>query len=53
MPPANAVAYQILIMFMIAAATALGVIVLCLMAFRVIADPMERVRWEVISVQDR
>ncbi len=48
-PPADAVAYQILIMFMIAAATALGVIILCLIAFRVIADPMERVRWDVIT----
>ena len=48
-PPADAVAYQILIMFMIAAATALGVIVLCLIAFRVIAHPEHRVRWDIIS----
>ena len=52
-PPATAVSYQILIMFMIAAATALGVIMLCLLAFRVIADPMERVRWEVIRRVER
>ncbi len=50
--PVDAVAYQILIMFMIAAATALGVIALCLMAFRAISDPYERVRWEVISRHD-
>jgi len=43
--PADAVAYQIMIMFMIAAATAMGVIILCLVAFWVIADPEERVRW--------
>lgn len=47
--PADAVAYQILIMFMIAAATAMGVILLCLIAFRVIADPMERIDWEKIT----
>lgn len=46
--PINAVAYQILIMFMIAAATALGVILLCLLCYRVLADPEERVRWEKI-----
>ena len=47
--PVDAVSYQILIMFMIAAATALGVIVLCLIAFRVVADPEHRVRWDQIS----
>ncbi len=51
-PPADAVAYQILIMFMIAAATALGVIVLCLIAFRVISHPEERVRWAAITRHD-
>ena len=51
-PPADAVAYQILIMFMIAAATALGVIILCLIAFKAIADPEHRVRWEVITRHD-
>lgn len=50
--PAHAVAYQILIMFMIAAATALGVIALCLIAFKRIAHPMARPRWEVISHHD-
>ena len=52
-PPADAVAYQILIMFMIAAATALGVILLCLIAFRAIADPMERIRWDAITRHDQ
>ena len=47
--PADAVAYQILIMFMIAGATAVGTILLCLLAYRVLADPYERVRWERIS----
>ncbi|MFP4598357.1 MAG: ABC transporter permease [Persicimonas sp.] len=46
--PINAVAYQILIMFMIAAATALGVIMLCLLCFRALAHPEHRVRWERI-----
>ena len=51
-PPADAVAYQILIMFMIAATTALGVIILCLIALRAIAGPYERVKWEVITRHD-
>lgn len=46
--PADAVAYQILIMFMIAGATAVGTILLCLLTYRVLADPLERVRWERI-----
>jgi len=47
--PVNAVAYQILIMFMIAACTALGVIVLCLIAYRAITHPEQRVRWDRIE----
>ena len=47
--PADAVAYQILIMFMIAGATAVGTILLCLVAYRVLADPFERVRWAKIT----
>ena len=47
--PADAVAYQILIMFMIAGATAIGTILLCLTTYRVLADPFERVRWDRIS----
>ncbi|MFW5968927.1 MAG: ABC transporter permease [Persicimonas sp.] len=43
--PMTAVAYQILIMFMIAAATAIGVILLCLIAFKVLAHEEERIRW--------
>jgi putative ABC transport system permease protein len=46
--PRDAVAYQILIMFMIAGATAVGTIVLCLLAYRLLADPMQRIRWERI-----
>lgn len=47
--PADAVAYQILIMFMIASATAMGTIGICLLAYRILADPMHRVRWEKIT----
>lgn len=47
--PADAVAYQILIMFMIAGATAVGTILLCLLSYRVLADPCERVRWDRIT----
>ncbi len=50
--PINAVAYQILIMFMIAAATALGVIVLCLICYRALAHPEHRIRWERIVRND-
>ncbi len=46
--PVEAVKYQILIMFLIAGATALGTILLCLAAYRVLSDPLERVRWERI-----
>jgi putative ABC transport system permease protein len=47
--PVDAVSYQILIMFMIAGATAMGTILLCLVAYRVLADPLERVRWNRIT----
>ena len=47
--PADAVAYQILIMFMIAGATAVGTILLCLLAYRRLADPFERIRWDRIT----
>ncbi len=47
--PADAVAYQILIMFMIAGATAVGTILLCLLAYRILADPFERIRWDRIT----
>ncbi|RAL20742.1 iron export ABC transporter permease subunit FetB [Lujinxingia litoralis] len=50
--PADAVAYQILIMFMIAAATALGTITLCLLTFRRLAHPMARLRWDIITHRD-
>ncbi|QDG50638.1 iron export ABC transporter permease subunit FetB [Persicimonas caeni] len=50
--PINAVAYQILIMFMIAAATALGVIMLCLLCYKVLAHPEHRIRWERIVSND-
>jgi putative ABC transport system permease protein len=50
--PVDAVSYQILIMFMIASATALGTIGICLVAYRIVADPMQRVRWERIESAD-
>ncbi len=46
--PRDAVAYQILIMFMIAGATAVGTILLCLLAYRLLADPLHRIRWDRI-----
>lgn len=46
--PVNAVAYQILIMFMIAACTALGTIGICMLGYWKLADPYERVKWESI-----
>jgi putative ABC transport system permease protein len=46
--PVNAVAYQILIMFMIAACTALGTIGICLIGYWKLADPYERLNWEHI-----
>lgn len=50
--PADAVAYQILIMFMIAACTALGVITLCLLTYRALAHPDHRIRWDRILERD-
>jgi putative ABC transport system permease protein len=47
--PSDAVAYQILIMFMIASTTALGTMALCLISLKVLADPEQRVRWERIT----
>jgi len=46
--PLQAAAYQILIMFMIAACVALAAIVLCLLAFRRLADEEHRIQWEAI-----
>lgn len=46
--PMQAAGYQILIMFMIAACVALSAIVLCLLAFRQLADDEHRIRWEAI-----
>jgi putative ABC transport system permease protein len=46
--PSNAVMYQILIMFMIAACTALGTIGICLAAYMTITHPEVRIRWERI-----
>ena len=46
--PKDAISYQILIMFMIATCTAIGVCVLCLICYRLLADPYHRIRWERI-----
>lgn len=46
--PMQAAGYQILIMFMIAACTALSAIVMCLLAFRQLADEEHRIRWNMI-----
>jgi putative ABC transport system permease protein len=51
--PVDAVAYQILVMFMIAGCTALGTILLGALAFRAIAHPAHRVRWDrIIETSD-
>jgi len=50
--PASAVAYQILIMFMIASATAAGTIMLVLASARALAHPEHRVRWDKIISRD-
>lgn len=47
--PKGAVAYQILIMFMICCSTALGTIALCLVTYLRLRHPDERVRWEIIE----
>jgi putative ABC transport system permease protein len=44
--PADAVRYQIVIMFMIASATALGALGVTLLAFRTLFDPRDRLRSE-------
>lgn len=46
--PADAVAYQILIMFMIASSTATGTILLVLASARMLAHPEARIRWDRI-----
>jgi len=48
--PMQAAGYQILVMFMIAACTALSAIVMCLLAFWQLADEEHRIRWEEIRV---
>ena len=47
--PLQAVSYQIMIMFMIAAATVLGVVLICYLAAARLVHPMQRVRWELIK----
>lgn len=47
--PADAVAYQILIMFMIASATSLGTILLVLGVFKALLHPEQRFQWDRIS----
>ncbi len=51
--PLHAVAYQVLILFMIAATTALATMGLCLVVWRRLQDPMGRLRLEVIEVPPR
>jgi len=48
-PPAAAVRYQIMIVFMIAAATALGTLGVILLAFRTFFDTRHRLRTELLS----
>ena len=48
-PPRDAVAYQIIIMFMIAACTALGTICVCTLSYLALSHPEHRIRWERIT----
>ncbi|MFB6350199.1 MAG: iron export ABC transporter permease subunit FetB [Bradymonadaceae bacterium] len=50
--PMQAAAYQILIMFMIAACVALSAIGMCLIAFHQLADEEHRIQWEAIREHD-
>ena len=50
--PLQAVSYQIMIMFMIAAATVLGVVLICYLAAARLIHPMQRMRWEIIERAD-
>jgi len=49
--PQQAVAYQILIMFMIASTVALGVIEITLLSYHQLKNPEVRIRWEQIRKQ--
>ncbi len=51
--PMQAISYQILILFMIACTTAIGCIGLCLLTFRALAHPEQRIRWDRILRRDR
>lgn len=46
--PQDAISYQILIMFMIATCTAIGVGGLCIICYFVLAHPEQRIRWDRI-----
>jgi putative ABC transport system permease protein len=46
--PSTAVAYQILILFMIASATSLTTMIITLGCVRMLRDPMHRLRWSRI-----
>ena len=50
--PVEAVKYQILIMFMIASCTAIGVGLLCLCCYLILSHPEHRIRWERIIERD-
>jgi putative ABC transport system permease protein len=51
-PPQDAVAYQILIMFMIAACTAIGTMSLCILCYFALSHPEHRIRWERIAEKE-
>ena len=49
-PPIQAVQYQIMIMFVIAAAIALGVVIALTIAYRRVTTPDHQVDWDQIRV---
>jgi len=51
--PVQAVSYQIIIMFMLCGATALGGMLLGLLSFRALVGPMGRIRFEMIEARQR
>ncbi len=51
--PVEAVKYQVVVMFMIAAATSLGCVVIALLTYHRLFDPAHRLRRELITKVDR
>lgn len=52
-PPIQAVKYQIMIMFVIAAAIGIGIIAALWLTYRQVTTPDHQIRWDTIRKQDR